>query len=551
MVRRILLILVPLLLVQPPLEALQSSEERRPFSLRGTSQTLDPSELGIEAQVLVGALQAIRDIGLDMEADSALWDKAIRGLIRELDDPYAAVLTPDEVRAFEEESTGNYAGIGVQITELNEAVTVTAVFRNTPADREGLQVGDRIVAVDGADARGWSVSEASDQIRGEPGTEVEVTVERPGIPRPMPHRIRREQVHVPAVTSERIFQDVGYVHLDRVARNSAVEVDSVLTELGDTRGLILDLRRNPGGYLDESLNLADLFLDRGSVLVTTRSRVPGSQGNLREESAYARRAARAANTPIIVLVDRFSASASEIVAGALQDHDRALVLGERTFGKGTVQSVVPLPGDYMIRLTSGEWYTPRGRSLNRPRDREGRVLTPDSIPRFTSESGRTLWGGGGVFPDLEIAADTLTTSEQRFVGATIEAEIPLAQRIQEAAFAAAQEVRDRGTIPETLPAGVLRAFRDGLVEDGVGESYIDDEVEGYLNWRLEVAFFERLERRDLALQSQAGRDPVLARAVELLSRAGSQSELFALVPAPDRPDPEGDDEPTDEPGSQP
>jgi carboxyl-terminal processing protease len=528
--RRILLLLALAVLLPfaPGLDAQQGSRILAP-------NQLELEDLDEEAQVFLGTLRAIRDFALTSQSDSALWEKAIRGLIKELDDPYADVLTPEQVRAFEEESTGNYAGIGVQITELNEAVTITAVFRDTPADREGLMVGDRIVAVDGEDAREWSVSEASNHIRGEPGSVVEVTVERDGISQPIPHRINRDQVHIPAVTSERIFDDVGYILLDRVARNAAAEVDSVLAELDGARGLILDLRRNPGGYLDESLNLADLFLDRGATLVTTRSRTPGGSGTVREESAYARRAPRAPDLPMIVLVDRFSASASEIVAGALQDHDRALVLGERTFGKGSVQSVIPLPADHMIRLTSGEWYTPLGRSLNRPRDRDGRVIEPDSIPRFTSDAGRTLWGGGGVFPDLEVLSDTLTKVEQELVSAAVEAEIPLTQRIQEAAFGAAQRVRDSGEIPQAFPSEDRDRFIRSLEESGLPSNLLTDEARAYLEWRLEVAFFQRLERTDRSLEAQSRRDPVLARAVELLSQASSQAELFALVPEPERP----------------
>jgi carboxyl-terminal processing protease len=528
---RLILSLTLLLFVLPVGQ--EAEAQNRGSSLPGLSAQ-DVEEMGAEAEVFLGTLRAIRDFALTSEPDSVLWEKAIRGLIKELDDPYADVLTPDQVRAFEEESTGNYAGIGVQITELNEAVTITAVFRNTPADQEGLLVGDRIVAVNGDDARGWSVTEASNRIRGEIGSEVEVEVERDGIEQPIPHRIRRDQVHIPAVTSERIFGDVGYVLLDRVARESAAEVDSVLTELDGVTGLILDLRRNPGGYLDESLNLADLFLDRGSTLVTTRSRTPGGNGQVREESAYARRAARAPNTPLIVLVDRFSASASEIVAGALQDHDRALVIGERTFGKGSVQSVVPLPAEHMIRLTSGEWYTPLGRSLNRPRDREGRVIEPDSIPRFTSEGGRTIWGGGGVFPDVEVRGDTLSSEEQDLLNGSVDAGIPLTQRIQEAAFAVAQEVRD-GEIPEAFPQGVAESFIAGLVEDGLDDALLTQNTREYLHWQLERTMYQRLDLVAQSLQTQARRDPVLAKAIELLGQAGNQDELFALVPEAERP----------------
>ncbi len=526
--RATLAVLSVFLLVPAGLDAQQGARSGMPQAGQGNA-------LPTEAQVFLGALQAIRDYGLTSEADSALWVKAVQGLIAELDDPYATVLTPEDVRAFEEESTGNYAGIGVQITELNEVVTITAVFPNTPAYRAGLQVGDRIVEVDGDDARSWSVGDASDRIRGEIGTEVAVTVERDGVARPIPHRISREEVHVPAVTSDVIFGDIGYVLLNRVARNSAQEVDSVLVELEGARGIILDLRRNPGGYLDESLNLADLFLDRGTPLVRTRSRAPGGNGQILEEAARARLAPRVAEVPIIVLVDRFSASASEIVAGALQDYDRALVIGERTFGKGTVQTVIPLVADHMIRLTSGEWYTPMGRSLNRPRDREGRAIPPDSVGRFASNAGRTLWGGGGIYPDLEVADDTLSRAEQDFVSAAVEAEIPLTQRIQEAAFAVAQVARETGQVPEAFPGDALDTFMTGLVADGLPEAHVTAETRAYAQWRLEIAMYERLELVAERLQVQARRDPVLRRAVELMQGARTQADLFSAVPEASQP----------------
>jgi carboxyl-terminal processing protease len=533
-------LLVALVAIGLFLPLVVEAQQGRPGPTRSSqADRFDPRNpeeaISSEARVFEATLRAIRDFALTSHADSVLWEKAIDGLIQGLDDPYATVLTPDEVRAFQEESTGNYAGIGVQITELNEAVTITAVFRNTPADRAGLQVGDRIVGVNEDRANGWTVEDASNRIRGEPGSTVRVLVSRDGISTPIPHDIRREQVHIPAVTSERIFDDLGYILLDRVARNSAAEVDSVLREMDGSRGLILDLRRNPGGYLDESLTLADLFLDRGSVLVTTRSRNPGNNAAVSEESAYARRAAQLPGVPLIVLVDRFSASASEIVAGALQDHDRALVIGERTFGKGSVQSVLPLPAGRLIRLTSGEWYTPQGRSLNRPRDREGRVIESDEIPEFTSRAGRKLLGGGGVFPDVEVANDTLSTREQELISASVEAEIPLTLRIQEAAFDASQAVRQSGDLDAELPEAAFAGFRDGLLQSGLPASALNEETEAYLRWRLEVAFYQRLDRTDRSLEVQARRDPVLAEAVRLLREATDQEDLFARAghPLPD------------------
>jgi carboxyl-terminal processing protease len=524
------------LLLPVAVDAQQTTRERSssPRAAERPDERLDSAE----AQLFRELLKAIESYSLTPHDESELWEKAIEGLMKELGDPYATVLSPDEVREFEEQSTGNYAGIGVQITELNEAVTITAVFRNTPADQAGLQVGDRIVAVDGDPADAWSVGDASDRIRGDPGTTVEVTIRREGISQPIPHTIERAQVHVPAVTAERIFGDVGYVLLDRVARNSAAEVDSVLRGMDGARGLILDLRRNPGGYLDESLNLADLFLERGSVLVKTRARSPRSGSDVREDSAHARRSPRVPDMPIVVLVDRFSASAAEIVAGALQDHDRAVVVGERTFGKGSVQSVVPLPGDRLLRLTSGEWYSPLGRSLNRPRDREGRAIEPDSIPVFTSQAGRALLGGGGVFPDVELGRDTLTTAEQEFVSSAVEKEIPLEVRIREAALEATHGPRERGTVPESLPPEALDGLTRKLLDAGLPESALTSEALAYLAWRLEVEFFQRLEPSDPALKTEARRrarearsqrDEGLATAVRLLSQARTQEHLFQLA----------------------
>jgi carboxyl-terminal processing protease len=516
------------------------AQQRTPVGPGTTSGTTRGSGFNSEqAEVFLSTLQAIRDFGLTTHTDAELWEKAIQGLIQELGDPYAAVLTRREAEAFEEESTGNYAGIGVQISELNGAVTITAVFRSTPAERAGLLVGDRIVGVDAETAVDWTVDDASRRIRGTPGTQVRVLIRRDGIAQPVPHLIRREQVHIPAVTAERIFGGLDYIHLDRVARNSAVEVDEVLRGLTGSRGLILDLRRNPGGYLDESLRLADLFLSRGQLLVNTKARRPGATGEPEFEPAFGRMAPRVPNLPIVVLVDGFSASASEIIAGALQDHDRALVIGERTFGKGTVQSVVPLPAGRLIRITSGEWYTPLGRSLNRPRDREGRVIEPDSVGTVLTAGGRRLQGGGGVAPDLEIRPDTLTLEEQRFLTAAVEAQIPLAQRLQETAFQVAQEVRSAGApTPPAFPGARLQSFIAALQRDGVPASTLTPGVRDYLRWRLEVILYERLELRARALEVQARRDPQLAAAVRLLQGGRTQQDLFtgAMARAP-RPTP--------------
>ena len=490
------------------------------------------SDLGPEAEVFLGAFDVVRDYALEPRADSLLWEYAIDGMIRELDDPYATVLSPDEVAEFEEQSTGNYAGIGIAIEELNGAVTITKVFKGTPADNAGLMIGDRIVGVDSEQGDGWSTDDAAGRIRGIAGTMVLVFIERDGLTEPTPYELRREEVHIPSVEAQRVFGDLQYLYLDRVTRNSGAEVDSVISGMGEPRGLIFDLRQNPGGYLDEALSLSDLFLERGSVLVRTRSRIRGTD-DVREEAARDRMTPRVGDVPIVVLVDRYSASAAEIIAGALQDHDRALVIGERTFGKGTVQSVIPLPEGRLIRLTSGEWFTPQGRSLNRRRDADGTVIEPDSIEEFRSIGGRPLVGGGGVFPDLEILDDTLSTSVQALGAAAAGVEYPLQTRIQETAFDAVQIARTAGAPADGSAAPFPIESMDGLysniVDAGIDAALLDNEARDYLRWRVEVVYHQRQGREDLSLEVRSERDQVLGAAIRLLNEAGSQDELFALA----------------------
>jgi carboxyl-terminal processing protease len=480
-----------------------------------------------EEEVFYGAFETIADYHLSTYSDSALWDLALDGLLRSIDDPYATVFSPDEFDEFEEQTTGNYAGIGVTITQLSDAVTITGVFRGTPADRIGLLVGDVIVGVDGEDATEWTTGDASARIRGEVGTSVEVSVAREGYDEPIPHNITRYTVHVSAVRHDVLESGVGYIAIDRVARNSARELRDAIVDLADTEGIVIDLRRNPGGYLDESLSMADLFLSPGQRLASTKSRDP-RRGGQREESWDARTPPILPDVPFVVLVDRFTASAAEIVTGALQDHDRALVLGERTFGKGVVQTLMPLPRGYQIRLTTGSWHTPLGRSLHRQRDAAGRAIPedPDTIPTVTTASGRTLLAGGGIFPDVEIANDTLKLVERELVVATQSAEVPLGLRIEEFAFARAQASRSGGE-PADLSDRDFDDFVAGLVDEGMPEEAVADPVaRAYLNWQTRISVAERLDDFALATAFRMERDRVLAEAVHLLTISRSQPDLF-------------------------
>jgi len=498
-----------------------------------SAQNGPQSEAQIRADIFVSALQAIERFHQDQFTDTLLWDAAIAGLIEALDDPYAGVFTPEEVEQQDEDNTGNYAGIGVTISQLNDVVTVTAVNRGFPADRAGMQEGDVIVEVDGTDARSWDTEEVSNNIRGEVGTLVTVGVEREGYQGIVYFPITRAQVHTKVVDAGRLDGDILYVVMDRFARNVTGELDSILRVNQDAEGIVLDLRRNPGGFLDEALQMADLFIEPGLPLASTVGRDPNAVGAYRtiEEGYDAQVPARLPDVPMVVLVDEFSASASEILAGALQDYDRALVVGERTFGKGLVQTVLNLPHGRRIRLTSGTWHTPLGRSLHRPRDASGRPLAenPDTFPTLPSASGRELVAAGGIFPDLRILNDTTTLREREFLQFTTTNQIPLPLRVAEFGFEQAQELRAENAAP-TLRQDAFQAFLERLEAEGVSPDFLqDEEIRSYIAWQAEISIADRLELLGAATEARMRRDPALTQAVELLRSAATQPALFAAA----------------------
>ena len=488
-----------------------------------------------EPEILAQTVARISRLSVDGVSDSTLWEAAIDGLIGALDDPYAELFTEVESDAWEEETTGNYSGIGLQITLLNEEVTVTAVFRSTPANQVGIIVGDIIVGVNTNDASDWTTGMAADSIRGPVGTDVLVKIKRAGFDEPIGFDITRAQVHVPAVHYGVLESNIGYVLLDRVARNAAQEMNSALAELADTRGLVIDLRRNPGGFLDESLMLADLFLKPGSTLASTVQRRPDAEAYETETDSFEDRWPQLVpDLPIVILVDRFTASGAEILAGALQDYDRALVLGERSFGKGVVQTVMRLPYSRRLRFTTGSWHTPLGRSLQRARDSQFRPIAEDldTFPRVNTAQGRSLINGGGIFPDLALADDTTTLVERELIRAVNEQKVPLGLRLAELGFEAAGARRDEGTEDPALTDEEFDGFIARLVEEGLSEDQLSDEgVRTYLRWRGRITVAQRMDDLGAEADIRMERDPVLSEAVRLLLNSTTQVQLFEAAEA--------------------
>lgn len=447
-----------------------------------------------------------------------------------LNDPYAAVFTPEEAEQQDEDNTGNYAGIGVTISQLNDVVTVTAVNRGFPADQVGMIEGDVIVEVDTTSTRTWDTEQVSNVIRGPVGTLVTVGVEREGYEGVIYFPITRAEVHIDLVQADRIGDDVLYVAMDRFARGGTAELDSILLANADASGIVFDLRRNPGGFFDEAIAMADLFLEPGEGIVGSVVRRRGEPFSMVEENFSAEAPAIVADVPMVVLVDEFSASASEILAGALQDHDRALVVGERTFGKGLVQVVLNLPHGRRLRITNGEWQTPLGRSLHRPRDMQMRPLAEDvdTFPTVTTVGGRELVAAGGVFPDLIIANDTTLLIEREFLQDAATKQIPITLRMAEFGFAQAQKQQE-GEVPQVDEVD-FQAFVDQLVTEGSDAELLSDPtVEAYLRWQAEISMLDRMAQLGPATEARMRRDPALAEAIALLRATETQPELFAAA----------------------
>jgi carboxyl-terminal processing protease len=299
---------------------------------------------------------------------------SVKGMVRTLD-PHSSFLTPAEFNDMRADTDGEFGGVGVEINEESGALLVVEALPNTPAQRAGLKAGDRIVSIDGVAMPGKAATknpETSGRLRGRPGTIVVVEVERTGWDKPKSFSITRELIQVAAVESALLDTGFGYIKIKQFQERTDTEVLAALEKIkaasaGSVKGLVLDLRGNPGGLLDQSVKVSDLFLPSG-VIVTTVGR-----GGRKLEEQVARAPGTWDSFPMVVLVNGGSASASEIVAGALQDHNRAVIVGTQSFGKGSVQSVFEFPDGSGLKLTVARYFTPSGRSI------QERGITPDLV----------------------------------------------------------------------------------------------------------------------------------------------------------------------------
>jgi carboxyl-terminal processing protease len=480
---------------------------------------------------------------VDSIGSSELMTKAAQGLVKELRDPFTDLFSPRQSEDFARGTNGRYGGTGMLLGEdESHIVVVQRVFPNTPAEDAGVREGDRIMSIADSSAVDWRLNKVSDHLRGTPGSKVKVAFARQDVPQPIRITFTRRVVHVPAVAYSMVVDGVGYIPLQTFNENATEEVEAAVKrlQLQGARAFVLDLRGNGGGIVDQSLSIASLFLRDSQEIVSVRSRGEAP------EISRARGGNIIAGAPLVVLTDGGTASASEIVAGALQDHDRALILGSTTFGKGLVQSLYSLDAGYSLKITTGNWFTPSGRSINRARRitedgrlLEGRLLdgqivegADDSLdteqtrarrPKFTSDAGRMVYGGGGIVPDFLVRADTIATIERDFLKSVA----PKGQQIQTTLEAYSLELRGQVkpsfAVPSTWTAELRRRVAAAGVSvdakyDSVGFALLTDELARRVTRR---AFGDaEAKRRDLA------DDRALSRAIELLQKSRSQQELL-------------------------
>jgi carboxyl-terminal processing protease len=372
------------------------------------------------------AIDIIREKHVDQLDDETLTSSSLSGMLKALD-PHSDYLDRKTFQEFNEKQNSEYYGIGAYVRTINNATYVIEPFKDSPASRAGFRYGDHIVAVDGKDTSAFRSDQVTPLLLGERGTKVVVTVKRSGNPEPLTRTITRDGIWRPSIPNYYLIKpNIGYIGLTRSFQaTTAQELRKAMADLREmgAESFILDLRDNTGGYLDQAIRVADQFLQRGQTIVSVRGR--GGRNN--DRTAVAENGTTE-NLPLVVMINKFSASASEIVAGAIQDHDRGLIVGETSFGKGLVQQIFPLTNGGALFLTIAHYYTPSGRLIQRDYskgslfeyyskrgadDATQKSSNPPSEVKKT-DLGRSVYGGGGIEPDTKVdGAPPITPAQGR------------------------------------------------------------------------------------------------------------------------------------------
>jgi carboxyl-terminal processing protease len=507
-----------------------------------------------QARLFDDVLSHVRNFYVDSIPEADLYTKATNGMLDQLKDPYSVLLVGADFKELSEKTSGNYAGLGIQIDVRDGWITVVAPLPDSPAERAGIETGDQIVEVDGKSTQGWNSDQAIKSLRGEPGSNVAIVIRRAGFDEAIPYKLNRATIHFKSVPAGTEFDGgVGYISLNPVQETSAQELRDEMTAMRakGMKSLVLDLRNNPGGLLDQGIKVSDLFLDPGQEVVSTRGRARGSTRQFFDEGKQFD-----PTLPIVVLVSEGTASAAEIIAGAMQDHDRALIVGTPTFGKGLVQTLYPLGDETALKLTTARWFTPSGRTIQRKATNEqdqvlqaiaeGNPLSAgDSLsaadsamkarPIYHTDAGRIVRGGGGIVPDLIVRPDTLTASEREFIKGLGEK----VQAYRDALTSYALELKRDKTVRSedfTVTPQMRQQVYDRLKAKGVtmspatfqaGAPLVDQQL-GY-----EVSRY--VFGREAEFRRRAKDDPQVQTAITLLRKAQSPKQLLTLASAAPAP----------------
>ena len=451
--------------------------------------------------------------------DKAIYNGAIPGMLRVLD-PHSNFFDPKSYAALREEQRGKYYGVGMQVGPRNNKVIVIAPFAGAPAYRAGIRPGDVIIAVDGKATDNMSTSDVAELLKGPKGTTVKITMLREGSDKPLDFTVVRDEIPRYSVDVHFMIRPgIGYVHISGFQETTEHELRQALDEMGDLHGLVLDLRQNPGGLLSEGVGVADQFLKKGQVIVS-------HHGRASTEKVYkAAHGNGGKDYPLVVLVNRGTASAAEIVAGAIQDHDRGLIAGETTFGKGLVQTVYPLSENTGLALTTAKYYTPSGRLIQRDysnislydyyyNDREnGDATAPNHEVKMT-DSGRTVYGGGGISPDVKIPNIKSTKFEDT-----------LLEKYAFFNFAKHYVINHKVSRQFEVDEAVMQEFRKFLDEQKIAFTEADLAENGdWIRSNIKAELFINEFGQQEGMKVHAESDPEVQKALDLLPQAKQLAE---------------------------